>query len=167
MLDSLSQIGYNLTELDKRGYAMATKEQIEYVFSNFMQSQPTEFLRLLNGAKAGVGYVLKILNETDHPITAGEISDKMNVSTARVAVLLRKMINKDFIVKESDKSDARVTIVKLTDYGRQMANAMRQEMQEHLSVIIDTMGMDKINEFILLSNEIKTIAETKLSLKGF
>lgn len=146
---------------------MATKEQINYVFTNLMQSQPTEFLRLLNGAKAGIGHVLKILNETDCPVTAGEISDKMNVSTARVAVLLRKMVKKNFIVKETDKFDARITIVKLTDYGRQTANAMREEMQEHISVIIDTMGMDKINEFISLSNEIKTVVETKLSLKNF
>lgn len=146
---------------------MATKEQINYVFTNMIQSQPVEFLRLINGAKAGIGYVLKILNETDRPVTAGEISDKMNVSTARVAVLLRKMVNKNFITKETDKFDARITIVRLTDFGRQTANAMQSEMQQHLSIVIDSMGMDKINQFLALSNEIKEIAETKLSIKGF
>lgn len=146
---------------------MATEEQINYVFTNMIQSQPVEFLRLINGAKEGIGYVLKILNETERPVTAGEISDKMNVSTARVAVLLRKMVNKNFITKETDKCDARITIVRLTDFGRQTANAMQAEMQEHLSIVIDSMGMDKINQFIVLSNEIKEIAETKLSIKGF
>lgn len=144
---------------------MASPEQINYVFNKLILSQPVELLQLINGANAGIGCVLKILNESDHPITAGEISKKMNVSTARVAVLLRKMLNKNYILKESDILDARVTIVKLTDFGKQTANAMQTEMQEHLSIVIDTMGMDKINQFISLSNEIKNIAETKLSVK--
>lgn len=146
---------------------MATKEQINYVFINMIQSQPVEFLRLINGAKEGIGCVLKILNDEDCPVTAGEISNKMNVSTARVAVLLRKMVNKNYIIKETDKFDARITIVKLTDFGRQTANAMQSEMQEHLSTVIDSVGMDKINQFIALSNEIKEIAETKLLIKSF
>lgn len=146
---------------------MATQEQVNKIFSELIQSQPIELMQLLNGAKAGIGFVLNMLNSADHPVTAGEISNAMNVSTARVAVLLRKMVNKKYITKEADKSDGRITIVKLTELGKQTAAAMQREMHEHLSVIIDSLGMDKINQFIALSNEIKTVAETKLSLKNF
>ncbi len=144
-----------------------TNEEINFVFSSILEAQPVELFKLINGASEGIGFVLNMLFELDHPVSAGEISDKMKVSTARVAVLLRKMKNKGFITKETDRSDARVTIVNLTEFGRQTASSMRKDMQEHLSIIIDIMGMDKVNQYISLSKEIKEIAESKLSLKDF
>lgn len=141
---------------------MATREEIEHVFSGIVEAQPVELLHILQGAREGIGCVLKLLCDENKPLTSGEISQRMGVSTARVAVLLRKMSNRGYIVKQNPADDARVVLVSLTEEGRKMANAMQDEMCEHVAYIIDKMGMEKIDEFIKLSEELKSLADEKL-----
>ena len=43
----------------------------------------------IDAANAGLGAVLRLLYLADQPVTAGTISEKLHVSTARVAVLLK------------------------------------------------------------------------------
>lgn len=139
---------------------MATQEQIDYVFSNIIEAQPSELFRLIDGAREGIGRVLSLLEES--ALTAGEISEKTGVSTARVAVLLRKLVKKDYVTKSTDEHDARVTVVTLTDSGRSAISAMRAEMRSHIAMLIDELGADKLDEFIKLANEIKSVADEKI-----
>lgn len=143
---------------------MATEKQIEYVVNALENSHIDEFLGHLNGAKEGVGFVLKILNESGSPLTAGDISEKMSVSTARVAVLLQKMLKKDLIVKKAYEKDGRVTIVELTAHGKDVALSMQSEMNKHVSAVIDGVGMEKIMVFIALASEIEEVARTNIDV---
>lgn len=138
---------------------MATREQVEFVHTNLIKSHPVEFFKLMDDTNAGIRSVLKILHESQSAVTAGAISEAMGVSTARVAVLLKKMAAKGLILKETDKSDARVTIVRLSEYGEQTAARMKETMIAHLSFIIDTVGMEKIEQFIALSREIRAVMQ--------
>lgn len=136
---------------------MATKEQVEYVFKNLMIVNPEEFFKGMNNVRVGVGAVIKILSESATPISAGEISEKMCVSTARTAVLLKKMLAKQLIVKLSDKNDKRKTLVALSDYGKQTAQQMKDNLYRQLSKVIDILGMEKIEQFIESSKEIRNV----------
>lgn len=136
---------------------MASKEQVEQILKLFENVRPNGFLNEVNKVQAGIGAVLRFLNETEGTVTAGKISDFMGVSTARVAVLLKKMAAKDLIVKENDASDARVTVVKLSDHGRETVKAMREDLCNQISEMIDKIGMDKMLGFINTFEEIKSI----------
>ena len=96
---------------------MATIVQIESILKKFEKATPKDFFQCVDGAQLGMTAVLRLLNETDMPQTAGAISDALEVSTARVAVLLRKMKNKGLITKDNSVMDARVTLVELTEQG--------------------------------------------------
>ena len=80
---------------------MATEQEIEYVYSRFITKEPTEFLERINDTNAGIGAVLKILDAATTEVSAGDLAQKMKVSTARIAVLLNKMSAKNLIERRS------------------------------------------------------------------
>ena len=70
---------------------MATQEQIETLLEQLEKAPPSAHFQRIDKNAAGIQAILKYLSETDEQVTAGDISDHLNVSTARVAVLLKKM----------------------------------------------------------------------------
>ena len=134
---------------------MATTAQIETVLKRVEQSRPARFFRCLDEVQAGIGAVLRLLYESDEPVTAGRISDVLDVSTARVAALIKKMVSKGLITKEQGVKDARVTIVKLTECGSSAFEEIRDEIYQKIGTVIDTVGEERLLEFISVAEEIK------------
>lgn len=135
---------------------MATKEQIDYIISELPKAHPANFFKIFNDSNTGIGFAVKLLySAEDNRLSAGAISEAMGVSTARVAVLLKKMESKGLITRESDRSDARVTIVCLSQEGKAVAKRMQDNMLQHISYVIDKVGMEKLKQFIELSVEVK------------
>lgn len=133
---------------------MATPEQIETLLKQLKKAPPSEQLQSIDKNTAGIRAILKYLSETDAKVTAGKISEHMGVSTARVTVLLKKMVAKGLIEKESDPSDARVVVVRLSEHGRQTAKAIRDNIHAQVGAMIDKVGMERMLEFAAISNEI-------------
>lgn len=147
---------YNLIRLDiKGGGRMATVAQIEMVLKRVEQARPAHFFKCMDEVQVGIGAVLRLLYDSDEAVTAGKISEELEVSTARVAVLIRKMVSKGLITKEQDTRDARVTIVRLTDFGRQAFEETRDDIYRKTGMVIDTVGEDRLIEFISVAEEIK------------
>ena len=70
---------------------MATPEQVASILSQLVALHPADCFKPIDAANAGLGAVLRLLYLADQPVTAGTISEKLHVSTARVAVLLKKL----------------------------------------------------------------------------
>lgn len=135
---------------------MITQERLEEIARDLPKVQPTNFLKLVNDSNAGIGFALKLLaSERDKQLSAGRLSEAMGVSTARVAVLLKKMEQKGLIVKVADETDARVTLVKLSDEGVRLTNEMHENMLRRLANVIDKVGEETFLRFVELSNVIK------------
>ena len=140
---------------------MATQEQIRRIFQKMRESHPKEFFHHMDETQAGIGAVLRLLYVENKPVTAGKISDTLGISTARVAVLLRKMESKGLIIKEKNPLDARVTIVRLTDMGTEMIKDAWEEIQKQMGEIIDTVGEERLLEYIEINNEIRKIVSPR------
>ncbi len=136
---------------------MATKEQIINIMDNIAESRPAELFRCVNETQQGIGAVLCLIYRSTDIVTAGLISEKLQISTARVAVLLKKMETKKLIKKERSESDARVTVVKLSELGEETFFKMHREKYEQIGNIIDTVGEERVLEFITIAREIKDI----------
>ena len=135
---------------------MATKEQIDYIISELPKAHPANFFKVFNDANTGIGFAVKLLySAEENRLSAGAISEAMGVSTARVAVLLKKMESKGLISRESDRADARVTVVCLSEAGKNLAEQMQENMLKHISYVIDRVGMEKLKQFMDLSVEVK------------
>ncbi len=105
---------------------MATREQIEVLLERLEKAPPSEHFQHIDNNPVGIRAILKYLSETNEKVTAGKISEHLKVSTARVAVLLKKMEAKGLIEKEHDPDDGRIVIVELSGHGKQTALAARQ-----------------------------------------
>lgn len=138
---------------------MESKERLEIILKMMEQSNPVDFFKKVNELHMGMGAILQYLLRYDGMVTAGQISEELGVSTARVAVLLKKMADKGLLTKEKGTMDGRITIVKMTEFGEDIAIQMRNDMWNQLETIIDTVGEERILEFISIANEIKSIVK--------
>ena len=138
---------------------MAARAQIERVLKRLEQVHPAKCFPSVDETQAGIGAVLRLLAEADGTVTAGRISDVLQVSTARVAALLKKMAAKGLIIRTRSSRAARVTVVALTIAGRNTVNAMREEMYRQMGRVIDVVGEERLMEFIDTAEEIQRIVK--------
>ena len=143
---------------------MATKEQIEQVMARFMYSRPVNMGQTGFNNSGMIG-VLILLHHSSDIVTAGRISEVLHISTARVAALIKKMVEKDLIVKETGVTDARVVEIRMTDHGREVIEDIQQERRERLGEIIDQVGMERLMEYFDTSAQIHSIMSKPLSVE--
>ena len=134
---------------------MATTAQIERMLAELEGIHPVAFFRRMDETQAGIGAVLRLLHTSEEEITAGKISEVLNISTARVAVLIRKMAAKGLITKARSSADARVTMVGLTELGVRTVEEMRREMYRQMGLVIDAVGEERLREFLEIAAEIR------------
>lgn len=136
---------------------MATREQIISFLDSVKDIRPETVTKSLNETMAGIGAVLRILNVPGKRMTAGEISRELGVSTARVAVILKKMEAKGILVRETGIEDARTTVVHLTDNGMETACKVRDELFADVGRAIDTIGEERLLEFVNTFRELREV----------
>ena len=133
---------------------MATREQIETILALVHDTHPAAFFKRIDDTSAGISAVLRFLYEADGEVTSGQISSFMNVSTARMAVLLKKMDAKGLIRKETGSADARTTVVRLSGFGRETVEKIHADMYRQVGCVIDKIGMERLIEFTTVAREI-------------
>lgn len=138
---------------------MATEEQIKLLWEELRKAPPSEQFENIDKSNVGIRAILKYLSEANETVTAGKISDHMNVSTARVAVLLKKMVAKGLIERTSDPIDRRIVVVRLSEHGAETAEKVREGLYEHIGAMIDKVGMERMLEFAAISKEIRDVME--------
>lgn len=80
-----------------------------------------KIMNSIDGGFKGITPILGELSQADKnnvEINAGDLSQKFDISTARVATILNTLEEKEFVIRNKSNDDKRITIVKLTDKGR-------------------------------------------------
>ncbi len=134
---------------------MADEAQVKRIFERLGKVKPMTAFKCVDETQAGIGAVLRLLEESRETVTAGRISEVLNVSTARVAVLLKKMETKGLIKKERSSADGRVAVVSLTEQGADAVEKMRREIFRQMGHMIDVVGERRLLEFIDTAEEIQ------------
>lgn len=138
---------------------MSVQEQTEKMVKMLDHLRPGDFFKKLDETNKGILAVLRFLYEADEEVTAGQISTFMNVSTARVAVLLKKMEAKGLIIKEIGRNDARTTVVKLSDFGREKTEELRANLYRQVETVIEQIGIERLTQFIDTAREIRAVLQ--------
>lgn len=142
---------------------MTTKEEVISIIKRFYQSRLKSPMAKMDKSNFGISLVLRYLEESDRPVSAGEISRYMNVSTARVAVILRTMVEKDLIVKKDDSTDARKTLISLSEKGRERIKKTRAELLELMTEVVNTVGIERMEQFMEISEQINAVVSSKIA----
>lgn len=139
---------------------MAEEAEIQKFMRMIDQMHPIREFNKIDATKAGIGAVMRFLDESGQSVSAGEISDGIHVSTARVAVLLRKMETKGVIIRRSHEKDARITMVCLTEKGDRIIREMHQHMHKNVERMIDQIGAERLEMAFTVMQEIRGILES-------
>lgn len=136
---------------------MADQGQIDRIAALLQETKPACLFQQVDRVKMGAGAVLHFVNTSQVPVTAGMIAEFMDVSTARVAVLLKKMESKNLLIRERDPNDRRVTIVRLSPQGEKTDAFLKRVMCRKIGEVIDKVGMERLLEFITVAEEIRAM----------
>lgn len=138
---------------------MATQEEVEELRASLERLHGDALFKRVGETGVGIGAVMRCLHRSGEPMSAGEISRYLHVSTARVAVLLKKMEARSLIERISDERDARKSVIRLSAYGAEVSEQVLRELNRQLAEVIDRIGLERVKEFIAVSGEIRAVVQ--------
>lgn len=134
---------------------MDRKDYIKEVFINLKCENFRKILTTLEDGYKGLFVILKVIRDYQGKIIAGDISSKLGISTARVAVALNTLERKKYIVKHKAKEDGRKTIVELTDIGRSVLEKREKEIINLMNNFFDNLNNDDLKQLLIIINKLK------------
>lgn len=115
----------------------------EYV-EKFMKYRPN---RLLNDSVQGQTYVVCYLSDGDKTVT--ELANLINVSTARMAVIINNLEKQGKVERLNDPTDKRITKVHLTSKGNETIDCVREFLKEKVEKAINILGEEEFDRFVM------------------
>lgn len=112
----------------------------------------------------GETMVIKFLDILGEPTSPKHIAEALNLSSARIAVLLGSLEKKGQVVRNMDPDDRRRINVTLTECGKKQANAEKKEMSDKMIKIFNQMGKEDTVKFVELMTKFIDYSH-KLSVK--
>ena len=134
---------------------MGKREEAEEMLHKLRACRSKSVFGKIDESQKGIGFVLVYLWEANHEVIAGELARKLDVSTARIAALLRKMEKNGFIVRYRSLEDARQTVVQITQEGSAYVDKMKEQMLVRMELLLEKVGREDMEEFISISHKIK------------
>lgn len=138
---------------------MNKREQALNVMKKLRECKPTHIFKNVSDMDTGMTFVLIFLSENSGDVYASTISENMNISRARVTVLLKKMESKGLIEKNVSNLDARIEVIKTTEYGKEQSNLLKEKALSNIIKVIDEVGFNELNQFLSTAGRIKDILE--------
>lgn len=136
---------------------MAKNEDVLFALELLHKNRPKKFFEKMMKTESGMYAVLKYLNDNRGDVKSKDISDYMNISSARMAVILKSMENKELIIKSNSNIDARLSNVMLSQKGILLADDMKRRMYLQASKIVDEFGVDNLIKLFDDINKVKMI----------
>lgn len=102
----------------------------------------------------GEMFVLNYMSTHETIIHPKELSQKLAVSTARIASLLNHMEEKKLILRYTDPNDSRQIVVVLTEEGRNAIQRIRAEVVSYLSSMLESLGPEDAEAYIRIQKKI-------------
>lgn len=136
---------------------MDVENMAEMLFQQIKEGTSTPISELLDEFNCGEIGVLSTLAFDQNPVTAGELSEKLNVTTARIARILNSLESKQYIRRKNDRTDRRKIFVTITKKGKELADSTKKEIMDKIVQVIQEVGYDEIQTYISIVLEIKSV----------
>lgn len=106
----------------------------------------------------GEQFVLQFLAINKRSVLPSEISNKMGISSARVAAALNSLERKGMVTRQIDTSDRRRILVDLTPKGKALAEKHHQEAMEIMAGVLGMLGEQDARECVRITGRIAEFA---------
>lgn len=133
---------------------MDVENMAEMLFQQIKEGTSTPISEMLDEFNCGEIGVLSTLAFDQNPVTAGELSEKLNVTTARIARILNSLESKQYIRRKNDRTDRRKIFVTITKKGKELADSTKKEIMDKIVQVIQEVGYDEIQTYISLFSKL-------------
>ncbi|NLJ40348.1 MAG: MarR family transcriptional regulator [Clostridiales bacterium] len=132
---------------------------------NARQFRKCGYHKKIDRSIQGETFALLFISGRSGAILPNEISDEMNISSARVAAMLNNLEDKGLISREVDSTDRRRVLVSLTPEGREIANQHRQNSIRAIARMLESLGEHDAKEYVRIMGRLADIIP-HISLDG-
>lgn len=134
---------------------MERKEYIKEILLGLNGEKYRQVAKTLEKGYKGLYVILKVIKNQNGEVIAGDISSKLNISTARVAVALNTLSRKKYITKYKSLTDLRKTVVSLTPLGKEALERREDEINSLIESLLINLSDEEIEQLIKIINKIK------------
>lgn len=138
---------------------MSTRDETQEFFYDLYSSIPRSFFNNLESTERGFGFVLNYLEQSEGEVISGDLAKSMNVSTSRIAGLLKRMEQSGLITRQNSSKDARRTVVEITPKGVDLINEMKEQTHEKIELLLERISREELDTYIRISHKIREVME--------
>lgn len=140
---------------------MATKEEVCSALQLMENNNPMAIYEDLKKNKSGEMGVLKYLAHQEGVVKSKDISNYMGVSSARMAILLKKLEAKDLVEKSKYEGDGRLTLVGLTPKGKKKIAEIQEKMYALAETMVDEVGIEDLEKIFKFFQKVREVANNQ------
>ena len=115
--------------------------------------------KYIDNSLHGEAFVLAYIALNSEGVLPGDISQQMDVSSARIAKALNGLENKGYITRQINTQDRRQIVVKATQTGKELAEEHRKAVLEEVVKLFDLLGDHDANEYIRITGKLVALAK--------
>lgn len=108
-------------------------------------------------ALRGETAVLRLLNEEERSLTAGDISRLLHMTTSRIAAVLNTLQKKRLILRSRGDADKRCVLVTLTPEGRALCEKRKRRALKNVADVLAGLGEEDAAHFVRIMKRIQQI----------
>ena len=138
---------------------MSTREDAKAFLVELYSSIPKSFYSKIEMTQRGFGFILDYLEQAEGEVVAGDFAKKMNVSTARVAVLLNKMEENGYVMRHTSSKDARRTVVEITPAGVAFVDDLKEQALSRIELLFEQVSKEDLDTYVRISRKISKAME--------
>lgn len=121
--------------------------------------------RKIDETMQGEAFAILYILRQDGIVLPSEISNEMNISSARVAAMLNSLEGKGLISRQIDKSDRRRILVDLTQAGRELAEKHHQYVVNATVRMLEMLGEHDAGELVRIMGRLAGLASKIIECK--
>lgn len=138
---------------------MGTRQTARKFLYEFCASMPGSFFFTIDATQKGYGYILGYLSKVNEAVNPSALARQLNVSTARISALLKKLENRGFIERIHSEKDARQTIVKITPAGISYIEEKENALLAIIERLLEKVGEADLEAYIRISKKMVAALE--------
>ena len=144
---------------------MNDKELATKLLKDLWDNRPNRFNNFLDEFNKGEFGLLNYIYFETKEVSAGMLSEKLKVSTARIASVLNSLEAKKLIKRKIGTDDKRKVVVEITTKGKEIINKYQEEVVNKVSYIISRIGQEKAKQYFDIMLEINSIINDSSDIK--
>ena len=144
---------------------MNDKELAIKLLKDLWDNRPNRFNNFLDEFNKGEFGLLNYIYFETKEVSAGMLSEKLKVSTARIASVLNSLEAKKLIKRKIGTDDKRKVVVEITTEGKEIIKKYQEEVVNKVSYIISKIGQEKAKQYFDIMLEINSIIDDSSDIK--